>query len=145
MRRLLWVLFCGLLLLPAAAIEVTDDLTPEQEARYRALANQLRCLVCQNQTLSDSGAGLAGDMRAVLRSKIKAGEDDEAIVQFLTERYGDFVLYRPPWKPQTVLLWVLPFVVLFIGIAVFFAVTRRRGAVELTADERVRVEELLKK
>ena len=127
MRCLRWLgiaLLCWLL--PAAAIEVVEGLDSAQEARYRALAEELRCLVCQNQSLSDSNADLARDMRAVVRDMIQAGADDKEIIGFMTERYGDFVLYRPPLKPSTVLLWVLPFVILLGGLGI--AIMRWRGA-----------------
>ena len=141
MKRLLLAL---VVVLPAAAIEVAEGLNAEQEVRYRALAEELRCLVCQNQSLADSNADLAGDMRAVVRTMIKDGEDDAAIIQYMTARYGDFVLYRPPINPSTVLLWSLPFIVLCIGIVVAIVMMRRRTVVVLSDAERRQAQRLLK-
>lgn len=129
---------------PVLAIDVVDDLTPEQEARYQSLAAELRCLVCQNQSLADSNADLAGDMRAVVRAMIKEGEDDAAILRFMTDRYGDFVRYRPPLTPATVLLWSVPFIVLLGGIiAIIIASRRRQAPAELTQAARQQAEGLL--
>lgn len=139
---LAFLLFAAVLL-PAAAIEVVEGLDEAQEARYRALAEELRCLVCQNQSLADSNAGLAGDMRGVVRQMIKDGEDNAAIVEFMTERYGDFVLYRPPVKPATVVLWIFPFVVLFGGVLAGIAIMRRRAPPPLSDGDRRQARELL--
>ena len=135
MKRLLLVLLV-LWLLPAAAIEVAEGLDAAQEARYRALAAELRCLVCQNQSLADSNADLAGDMRAVVRAMIKDGESDAAILAYMTARYGDFVLYRPPLKPATLILWGLPFVVLCAGAAAAVILMRRRATTLSDAERR---------
>jgi cytochrome c-type biogenesis protein CcmH len=104
------------------------------ETRIRELEEKLRCLVCQNQTLADSGAELAGDLRRQVREQVAAGRSDEEIVKFLVQRYGDFVLYDPPFKASTALLWIGPFVLL-LGAAVVLIVTlrRRRNAPEETA------------
>lgn len=96
----------------------TTDLLPEQEQRYHNLLRELRCLVCQNQSLAESDAGLAADLREEVKTMIIDGADDDEIFQFMTERYGDFVLYQPPFKPQNYLLWVAPFLLLFIGLTV---------------------------
>jgi cytochrome c-type biogenesis protein CcmH len=82
---------------------------PALEARVMALAATLRCLVCQNETLADSGADLAADLRNQIREKLRAGESEDAVVAYLVARYGDFVLYRPPFKATTLLLWLGPF------------------------------------
>lgn len=143
MRRILWLGIALLFwFLPAAAIEIAEDLDTGQEARYRALAEELRCLVCQNQSLADSNAELAGDMRAVVRDMIKEGADDRTIIQFMTDRYGDFVLYRPPLKPSTVLLWVLPFVILLGGL-VFVIIKRKSEAAPLSPTEQEKAREIL--
>ena len=104
------------------------------ETRIRQLEEKLRCLVCQNQTLADSGAELAGDLRRQVREQVAAGRSDEEIVKFLVQRYGDFVLYDPPFKASTALLWIGPFVLL-LGAAVVLIVTlrRRRNAPEEAA------------
>ena len=97
---------------------------PEQ--RIRQLEEKLRCLVCQNQSLADSNAELAEDLRGQVRAQVKAGKTDEQIVAYLVERYGDFVLYEPPFKATTALLWVGPFVLLAGGVAALLLVLRRR-------------------
>ena len=104
------------------------------EQRIRQLEEKLRCLVCQNQTLADSGAELAGDLRRQVREQVAAGRSDEEIVSFLVQRYGDFVLYDPPFKATTALLWIGPFVLL-LGAAMVLIVTlrRRRNAPEEAA------------
>jgi cytochrome c-type biogenesis protein CcmH len=99
------------------------------EERLRTLAEELRCLVCQNQTIADSNAPLALDLRNQIRGQIAAGASDAQIREYMVDRYGDFVLYRPPLKATTLLLWGGPFLLLAIGIGVFVRVTRRsRGA-----------------
>ena len=98
------------------------------EERLKALAEDLRCLVCQNQTIADSNAPLALDLRNQIRSQIAQGRSDAQIRDYMVERYGDFVLYRPPLRASTALLWGGPFVLLAVGIVVFLRVTRRQGA-----------------
>ena len=98
--------------------------TPEQ--RIRQLEEKLRCLVCQNQSLADSNAELAEDLRGQVRAQVKEGKTDEQIVAYLVERYGDFVLYEPPFKATTALLWVGPFVLLALGATALILVLRRR-------------------
>jgi cytochrome c-type biogenesis protein CcmH len=100
---------------------------PALEARVMALAAELRCLVCQNQTIADSNAGLAVDLREQVREKMRQGMSDAQIVDFMVERYGDFVLYRPPLKATTLLLWFGPLLLLAAGIvALFYRLARRR-------------------
>lgn len=121
----LWLM---LVPLAASAQEVralADD--PAVEARLKTLALELRCLVCQNQTLADSNAPLAEDLRREVREMIAKNMTDEAIVEFLVTRYGDFVRYRPPLKVSTVLLWVGPFLLLGIGGAVLLVSLRKRN------------------
>ena len=121
---------------------------PAVEQRLMDLAEELRCLVCQNQSLADSNADLAVDLRNQVREQIQAGKSDAEIRAWLTQRYGDFVLYRPPVKATTLLLWVGPFVLLVGGvIGLFLALRRRRGRVApaaLTDEERARAEALLR-
>ena len=88
-----------------------------EEQRFQNLVRELRCMVCQNQNLADSDAGLAKDLRREVFEMIQAGKSDNEIKQFLTERYGDFVLYRPPFKATTLILWIGPIVVLILGFA----------------------------
>ncbi len=114
----------------------------------RALTEQLRCLVCQNETLADSRADLAEDLRKEIREQMKAGKSDQEIIAFLTQRYGDFVLYKPPVKSTTYLLWFGPFVLLFAGTGVLYLYLKKRRELiddqPLTADERTRAEEILR-
>jgi len=98
----------------------------ETENRIRNLEDKLRCLVCQNQTLADSSAELAGDLRRQVREQVKAGRSDEQIIDYLVQRYGDFVLYDPPFKASTLLLWIGPFVLLAAAALVLVATLRRR-------------------
>ena len=99
---------------------------PATEARLKHLSDELRCLVCQNQTIADSNADLAVDLRRVVRAQILAGKSDGEIKDYLVARYGDFVLYRPPIQANTALLWGGPFVLLAIGLIVWWIVGRRR-------------------
>jgi cytochrome c-type biogenesis protein CcmH len=136
---------------PAEAIvfETRKFETPEQEQRYRQLTAELRCLVCQNQNIADSEAELAGDLRRETHEMILAGSSDEEIVDFMVSRYGDFVLYRPPIKTTTVLLWVGPFVLGVAGLWFLFrqlAARRRQSfAGELDEDERRRLAEAVER
>ena len=125
---------------------VIDD--PALEQRLQKLSQELRCLVCQNETLADSRADLAEDLRDEIREQMKAGKSDKEIIAFLTDRYGDFVLYRPPVKPITYLLWFGPFVLLITGLALLFRYLKQRRELisdrPLSAEERGRAEELLR-
>jgi cytochrome c-type biogenesis protein CcmH len=110
---------------PAQEPLVFDD--PEQEARYRQLTGELRCVVCQNQNLADSDAPLAQDLRNEIYNMMQAGRSNEQIKTFLVDRYGDFVLYRPAMEGNTLALWLMPGVLLGVGgIAVFFTVRNRK-------------------
>ena len=115
-----WLLIGLLWALPALAAE---DLAPFQdpalEARYQNLIRETRCLVCQNQTIADSNADLASDLRRQIKQQIADGASDGDIVDFLVTRYGDFVLYRPPMKPTTWLLWAGPALLVLLGLGVF--------------------------
>jgi cytochrome c-type biogenesis protein CcmH len=120
---------------------------PVVEARLKHLAVELRCLVCQNQTLADSNAPLAEDLRREVREMIAKNMSDKEVIEFLVARYGDFVLYRPPLKATTTLLWAGPFVLLAIGAMVLVMTLRRRAHkvvdVPVTDEEHRRVEQLL--
>src|SRR5258708_2447407 len=124
---------------PALAKEAKPVEDPQIDQRMQALTQQLRCLVCQNETLADSRADLAEDLRKEIREQMKAGKSDQEIIAFLTQRYGDFVLYKPPVKPTTYLLWFFPFVLLLGGIAILFRyVNQRRDSINnqpFTQDE----------
>jgi len=122
---------------PKQALPNADD--PVIEQRMVKLAEDLRCLVCQNESLAGSHAELAEDLRREIRAQMKAGKDDKQVIAYLTERYGDFVLYRPPFKPETWLLWLGP--VLFLGIgggAWVMTLRRRRAAPAAPVDEKRR-------
>jgi len=93
---------------------------PKQEMRARDISKNIRCLVCQNQSIDDSAAPLAKDLRALIRIKVQENDTDEEIYKFLTDRYGDFILLKPPFKISTFLLWSLPFVFFIIGIFILF-------------------------
>jgi cytochrome c-type biogenesis protein CcmH len=121
------------------------------EARARALSAELRCLVCQNQSIDDSDAPLARDLRILVRERLKAGDSDAAVKAFVVARYGDFVLLRPPFATRTLLLWVLPFAVLLGGLAFAYAAAQRvqqRGSEraaqsKLTEEEEARLAGIL--
>lgn len=126
--------------------EVLQD--PVLEARARALSEGLRCLVCQNQSIDDSDAPLAKDLRVLVRERLKAGDSDEAILDFVVARYGEFVLLKPRFSPHTWLLWLAtPFVLLVALAAIIFAHRRRKSAAEgpkpLTASEKRRLKRLI--
>jgi cytochrome c-type biogenesis protein CcmH len=99
---------------------------PALEARVNAIAAELRCLVCQNQTIADSHAELANDLRRQIREMLAAGRSESEVLAYMTERYGDFVLYRPPVKASTALLWTGPALMLVLGVGVLVIVLRRR-------------------
>jgi len=111
----------------ALAIDVHQFDTPEQEALYRQLTEELRCLVCQNQNIADSDADLAKDLRNEVAEFVKQGKSGEEITDYLVQRYGDFVRYNPPLRVDTVVLWTLPFVLLFLGAFVLVRSIRRAG------------------
>jgi cytochrome c-type biogenesis protein CcmH len=123
----------------------SDD--PETDAHVMRLSEKLRCLVCQNQTLAESNADLAIDLRREVKEQIKAGKSDAQIMDYLVARYGDFVLYQPPFKLTTLLLWVGPFALLALALgALFVRLARRRQAAaqaELGSAERRLVEQVL--
>jgi cytochrome c-type biogenesis protein CcmH len=114
---------------PAFAVQPDEMLAdPALEARARALSRQLRCMVCQNQSIDDSDAPLARDLRLLVRERIQAGDSDAQVIAFLVARYGEFVLLKPPFAWNTALLWGAPFGVLAIGALVAFVSLRRRPA-----------------
>src|SRR5438309_7144362 len=132
----------------ALAKEAKPAEDPQIEQRMQALTQQLRCLVCQNETLADSRADLAEDLRKEIREQMKAGKSDQEIIAFLTQRYGDFVLYKPPVKATTYLLWFGPFVLLLGGTLLLYRYLKHRREIiqdqPLTAAEHKRAEELLR-
>jgi cytochrome c-type biogenesis protein CcmH len=111
-----------------------DD--PEKQKTYELINSELRCLVCQNQTIADSNAELAGDLRRQVFEMLQQGKSKDDIITFMTDRYGDFVLYNPPFKAKTSLLWVGPIVFLLIGLAmVFWIIRRKKNTVSTTIDK----------
>ena len=144
MRR--WIL-AGLMALPLCvqAVEIREFADPGQQRRYEQLIDDLRCLVCQNQSLADSDADLARDLRDEVYQIIQSGKSEQEAIRFLTDRYGDFVLYRPPFKAITLLLWLGPFLLL-IGAGWFlFRHARRRATLpepSLTEAEKARLAQL---
>jgi cytochrome c-type biogenesis protein CcmH len=141
----------GLLLMlaaPAAAVEPGEMMKDSAlEARARTISKELRCLVCQNQSIDDSNADLARDLRLLVRERLRAGDSDTAVLRYITDRYGDFVLLRPPLKSTTFLLWSGPAMALVLGIWVLVGwYRRRRGSPAeppLSADEQRRLDALL--
>ena len=129
-----WTLCCLCAWLAIAgakeAVPAADD--PALEARVQRVAIELRCLVCQNQTIADSHAGLADDLRREIREQLAKGATDEQVVQYMTDRYGDFIRYRPPLKGSTAVLWAGPGVLLVGGVVILSIVLRRRA--RLSAD-----------
>ena len=121
-------LACLCIALPAFANDAAPAAAdPVLEARMTRIASELRCLVCQNQTIADSNADLAQDLRRQVREMLSKGDDDAKIIQYMTDRYGDFVLYRPPVKATTLLLWFGPALMLLLGFGALALVMRRRA------------------
>ncbi len=143
---LIFLLCCPLW---AHAVEIREFTDPAQQQRYEHLIDDLRCLVCQNQSLADSDADLAKDLRDEVYQIIRSGKNEEEAIKFLTDRYGDFVLYRPPFKPVTVFLWAGPFLLLLVGGWVLLSHARRRGASTrepvLSEADKARLEQLQKR
>lgn len=119
-----------LLAVPARALEPGEALAdPVLEARARAISSELRCLVCQNQSIDDSHADLARDLRLLVRERLTSGDSDQQVRDYLVARYGDFILLKPPFKAGTLLLWGGPFLFLLAGAGALVVFARRRGAV----------------
>jgi cytochrome c-type biogenesis protein CcmH len=130
----------------AATLESFKFPTAADEQHFKDLIAELRCLVCQNQSLADSDAELAHDLRAEVYAMVQDGQSDEEIIEFLVARYGDFVLYKPPVKPATYLLWFGPFVLLVVAVLLLVRALRRQKvspATEISAADRQRLDALL--
>lgn len=133
---ILFILFFNI-----AYAEVMDTYsfqTTEQKTQFNYLTEQLRCLVCQNETLADSNAPLAQDLRSQIAALVKQKQSNESIIHYLTQRYGDFILFRPPLRLNTVLLWLLPFVLVFGGLllTIFILIRRQsQGRIELSSEQ----------
>jgi cytochrome c-type biogenesis protein CcmH len=133
------ILFAAVMALVCSSNAFAIDAKPAFDdpillARYQHLTRELRCLVCQNETIADSNAPLAADLRRELRGLIAAGKTDDEIRTFLTDRYGDFVLYNPPFVARTWLLWAAPALALLGGLSIAIVVIRRRAQLPIEAD-----------
>jgi cytochrome c-type biogenesis protein CcmH len=144
------ILACLLVLTPLAAKAVQPDeimTDPRLEARARALSTELRCMVCQNESIDESNADLARDLRLLVRERLQAGDSDDQIRAFLVRRYGDFILLKPPFKPETWPLWGAPFLVLLAGGCIIFIARRRQKSLVpanlLSEAERAKLNALL--
>ncbi len=152
MRRLVIVAWLEALAMPGEGLAVQPDeilKDPALEARARALSQELRCLVCQNQSIDDSDAPLARDLRLLVRERLEKGDSDRQVLDFLVDRYGNFVLLKPPFELQTLLLWGLSPLMLMIGIGALIVMARRRRTVTLqtgplSAAEKRRLDTLVK-
>lgn len=152
MRRFVLGLFCTLLIAgPVAAVLPEEQLAdPVLEARARTISQELRCVVCQNQSIDDSDAPLAADLRAIVRERLSAGDSDEEVMAYIVARYGNFVLLKPPLDLQTILLWSAPLLVLIpggLGLALYLRRRSRAGGADpapLSAEERGALEDILK-
>ena len=146
MRAILALVMLVLLSVPALAVRPDEMLAdPGLEARARTISEGLRCLVCQNQSIDDSDADLAHDLRVLVRERLTAGDSDQAVLDYIVARYGEYVLLNPMIAPHTLLLWVAAPVVLVIGGIVVFIGSRRKrvaGQAALTEDEAKAIEEL---
>jgi len=156
-RLLAVVLLVAMSLVALAAVAVQPDEVlsdPRLEARARSLSKELRCMVCQNQSIDDSDAPLARDLRILVRERLQAGDSDREVTNFLVARYGEFVLLNPRFSAHTAILWVAPAAILVIGAFALFVFARRRAAsgapasteqTKLTPAEQARLSELLER
>ncbi len=147
MRGLL-VILCLLLAFPATAIDDREQLAdPALEARARTLFKEVRCVVCQNQSIDDSEADIARDLRIIIREQIDDGRSNKEILSFLTARYGDYVLLEPPFRMSTLLLWISPLLLLLAGGGLAWMALRRRPQIAapapLSAEEQARLDALM--
>ncbi|CAN7178471.1 cytochrome c-type biogenesis protein CcmH [Pararhizobium sp. LjRoot255] len=148
-RRLVFVLLLLLSASPVFAVNPDEVLAdPALEARARALSAQLRCMVCQNQSIDDSNAELAKDLRLLVRERITAGDSDEAVITYLVSRYGEFVLLKPRLEMKTLLLWGAPIVLFLAGAVAMIVSARRRSGkatgTPLSDEERARLDAVLR-
>lgn len=132
-KKIMVALMIAAVVLPAAAIDSHQPFKdPKLQARYESLNKQFRCLVCQNETIADSNADLAGDLRGEVYKMLAEGKTDQQIKNYMVDRYGDFVLYKPPVQDNTILLWAGPFILLALALGIVFMAIRRR--VKMDAD-----------
>ncbi len=134
----MWLLLLGAGLgsvgraLPADMLDANGQLVnPALQARFEHIAQDLRCLVCQNESIADSNAELANDLRRQVREMLVAGQSDQAIFKFMTDRYGDFVRFNPPLESKTLLIWGAPFILLLVSAGVVYRVVRQRSRLPL--------------
>lgn len=145
-----FVILLGLHTAPALAVNPDEMLSnPKLEERARDISQGLRCLVCQNQSIDDSDADLARDLRILVRERLVAGDTNEEVVDYIVERYGDYVLLNPPLKPETYILWISPAVLAFLALIAVIAFYRRKqredgaGPKSLSNQEQKRLDEIL--
>ncbi|PST26472.1 cytochrome c-type biogenesis protein CcmH [Mesorhizobium plurifarium] len=148
-RLLLALLLFLASVVPSFAVNPDEVLAdPALEARARAISAQLRCMVCQNQSIDDSNAELAKDLRLLVRERLKNGDTDEAVISYVVSRYGQFVLLNPRFEAKTLVLWGMPAILLVVGILTLVVAARRRGArapgVPLSDEEKERLDRLLR-
>ncbi len=134
MSRFFLVALLSVLPMGAFALDTLQFTNPEQQAVYETLTSELRCLVCQNQTIGDSNAELAADLRRQVYEMLQQGKSKQDILQFMTDRYGDFVLYNPPLKAKTSVLWLGPVIFLVVGLIAVMLIVRRKKTVLATPD-----------
>ena len=149
MKRLIVLLFISVISFPSlAGVNVYSFKDPNQEQRFKQLIEELRCLVCQNENLADSNAELATDLKNQVYTMILRGDSNEKITAYMVNRYGDFVLYRPPMKPTTYMLWIGPFILMIlatIGLILFIRKRSKTIEGELDEHDRQRLKKLLEK
>jgi cytochrome c-type biogenesis protein CcmH len=142
-----FLLFFGFMFNVMAGVEVNEFTNKQDEQQFKKLVNELRCLVCQNQNLADSNAELAQDLRKEVYQMIQKGQSSEEIIEFMVARYGDFVLYRPPFKAQTFILWLGPFFILFFAVVFLFIFIKNKKSsaqIEISDEEKLQAEKLIK-
>ena len=149
-RLLLFIWLMGVGATPVLAVQ-PDEVLPDQrlETRARNLSRELRCMVCQNQSIDDSDASLARDLRVLVRERLNAGDTDQQVLDYLTARYGDFVLLKPRFDLQTALLWLLPAAFVATGVVVLIGIARREPnsvnvEAKLTPAEQARLDDLVR-
>jgi cytochrome c-type biogenesis protein CcmH len=135
MSRFFLVVLLSVLPMGAFALDTLQFTNPEQQVVYETLTSELRCLVCQNQTIGDSNAELAADLRRQVYEMLQQGKSKQDILQFMTDRYGDFVLYNPPLKAKTSVLWLGPVIFLVVGLIAVILVIRRKKTVLATTPD----------
>ncbi len=128
--------------IPSAAFDIESMPTPEMQQRYDGLMHELRCMQCQNQSIADSPVGLAEDLRRDVREQIIAGKTDAQIRDSMVARYGNIILFRPPFTPSTAWVWVLPFLLLLVGVFVAVRIVRQRTALVASDDSVIEPEDV---